>query len=78
MSTLGWTTRQHRLFAEYSGWNRAGYCGKEVRRMREWEKPEIREIKLEPEEDVLANCFTVSSNNSPLFAGCPSFACPDV
>ena len=44
--------------------------------MKEWQTPEVAEIKLEPDEDVLQACFTPSLGLPGPCGGHASNGCP--
>ena len=43
-----------------------------------YEKPEVRRVRLRPEEAVLGSCKAASSSTGPLASPCSATSCPTV
>ncbi|MHB8997805.1 MAG: hypothetical protein ACYC63_21385 [Armatimonadota bacterium] len=41
-----------------------------------WVEPEIEEVALEAEDEVLATCYTLSMSDKTGGGGCRKFSCP--
>lgn len=85
-STQGRKDAQGGLVAPAPGWrprpgfvecqvDRARALPRELEDMREWTRPEIEEITLEPAEDVLRYCFSVSGTPAVSLNACTRKSC---